>query len=377
MKDKRNVLIVTDFYYPHWTGIAKAILNMTKLLKDEFNFTILTVRFDKSLPAEEMVEGSKVIRADYAFSLSRAKYSFSIIGKCWELAQKNDTVLINSPNTNILPFALITKLFGKRLVTFHQGDLTLPGGFKDRIIEKIFDLSTLGAFTLANGVSTYTKDYAQNSRVLSPFMSKFTPLLPPFILPEKGTMSNKNLQKLENYKKDGYTILGFAGRFVNEKGFDVLFKAIPQMKTKKKYIFAFAGEVQMSYEDTYEKLKSLMKPIQDKILILGLLNDPELFSFYKLIDIIVMPSRSDCFPLVQAEATIAGAPSICADIPGARMLVKTTGYGVLFAKENDTDLAEKLDAVMADKNQYQNHHKNVLQMLDINANTRKIANYLK
>lgn len=375
-KNKRNVLIVTDFYYPHWTGIAKAILNMTKELKDEFNFTILTVRFDKSLAKEEMVEGSKVIRADYLFSLSRAKYSLSIIGKCWELAQKNDTVLINSPNTNILPFAVITKLFGKKLVTFHQGDLTLPGGFKDRIIEKVFDISTWGAFALADGVSTYTKDYAENSRVLRPFMKKFTPLLPPFILPKKESL-NKNLMILEAMKKKGYTVLGFAGRFVNEKGFDVLFKAIPKMETNKKYVFAFAGEVKMSYEDTYEKLKSLMEPIQDKVFILGLLNDTELLSFYKMIDIIVMPSRSDCFPLVQAEATIAGAPSICADIPGARMLVKTTGYGVLFAKENDQDLAEKLDEVIEDPNQFKKNHGNVLQMFDINANTRKIADYLK
>lgn len=374
--NKRNVLIVTDFYYPHWTGIAKAILNMTKELKEEFDFTILTVRFDKSLPEEEMVEGSKVIRADYLFSLSRAKYSLSIIGKCWKLAQQNDTVLINSPNTNILPFALITKLFGKKLVTFHQGDLTLPGGLKDRIIEKIFDISTWGAFALADGVSTYTKDYAQNSRVLSPFMNKFTPLLPPFILPKKEKL-NKNLMLLEGMKKKGYTVLGFAGRFVNEKGFDVLFKAIPKMDTKKKYVFAFAGEVKMSYENTYEKLKSLMEPIQDKIFILGLLNDEELLAFYRMIDIIVMPSRSDCFPLVQAEATIAGAPSICADIPGARMLVKTTGYGVLFAKENDTDLAKKLDEIIENPKQFETNHKKVLQMFDIHANTRKIADYLR
>jgi glycosyltransferase involved in cell wall biosynthesis len=164
---------------------------------------------------------------------------------------------------------------------------------------------------------------------------------------------------------------------VNEKGFDVLFKAIPQMETNKKYVFVFAGEVKMSYEDTYEKLKSLMEPIQDKVFILGLLNDAELLSFYKMIDIIVMPSRSDCFPLVQAEATIAGAPSICADIPGARMLVKTTGYGVLFAKENDRDLAEKLDEVIEDPKQFRKNHSKVLQMFDINANTRKIADYLK
>lgn len=378
MSAKKKVLLVTDYFYPHWTGISKAMLNMVDILKDEFDFTILTVRFDTSLPYTEKVKGASIIREDYAFSLSRAKYSFNLVFKAISEVPKHDIVFINSPNTNILPITLIAKIAGKPVKVFHQGDLTLPGGFKDRIIEALFDFSTHLSFSMANGVSTYTKDYAENSRVLSPYMKKFTPLLMPFLIaPPQKKITNKNLLKLQKLKDANIVVLGFAGRFVSEKGFDILFKAIPKIKSSKQYIFAFAGETNMQYEKTYENLQKLMDPIKDKLLILGLLNEEELTSFYKLIDYIVMPSRSDCFPLVQAEATLAGAPSICASIPGARVLVKETGFGVLFEKENSDDLANVLSDVINSRPTFKDKHEKVERLLDIKTNAKKIANYIR
>lgn len=378
MRDKPKVLLVSDFFYPHWTGISKAVFNMVNELADDFEFTVLTVKYDLALPSSEKIKKTTILREDYLFSLSRAKYSINLVLKAMKEISKHDIILINSPNTNILPISVLAKSFGKKLCIFHQGDLILPEGIGNRLIESIFDLCSHISLTLADKVGSYTKDYAMQSRVLNPYLHKFTAAIMPVVLAKPQTkITNPLLLKLQKEKAAGKVVLGFAGRFVMEKGFDVLFKAIPQIKTKKPYVFAFAGETNIGYEKTFDSVKDLMKPIEKNLLFMGLLNDAELATFYKLIDYIVFPSRSDCFGLVQAEACLSGAPCICADIPGARVLVKTTGYGVLFKKEDDNQLAKALTTIINSRPTFKESFKNVERMLNIKNNAEAIGNYLK
>lgn len=382
---KKKVLVVTDFFYPHWTGISKSIFNLTQALKDNFDFTVLTVRFDKSLKREENVKNVKIIRQSYLFSLSRAKYSASLVFKFMQEVGRHEVVFINSPFTNILPIALLAKLFGKKLLIFHQGDLVLPKGAMNRFIEKIFELSTRIAFVLANKISTYTEDYARNSRVMTGFMPKFTPLVMPVDLmggAKKGisTARTKGALTGMNSRQDpsNHIVFGFAGRFVEEKGFDILIDAIPEVLRKLPSVqFVFAGQTKMEYEKTFENLESKILNLKSNLKLLGLLNNKELAEFYKNIDFIVIPSRSDCFNLVQAEAVLYGKPSIVSDIPGARVMVRETGFGLLFEKGNSDDLANKLVDVARNKAKFLENYEKVVKFLDNEINAKKIKKYFR
>ena len=380
---KKKVLLVSDYFYPHWTGIAKCMLDWTQSLKDQIDFQVLTVAYDKKLKKEEVFKDIPIHRASYLFSLSRAKYSLSLIFKSFSLIKKADTVLINSPCSNILPISFIAKLYGKKLVIFHQGDLILPKGLGNRVIEKIFDVSTKISYALASGVATYTEDYAKHSRVLKPFLNKFTPLLPP-IVPSSWKERKRligsqkdSIASLQNDKRQGKIIFGFAGRFVQEKGFDILFAAIPEIVKKiPNAHFVFAGETNMQYEHTFEKLKNQMTKVKDHLTILGLLKDAELKEFYNKIDFILIPSRSDCFPIVQCEAMLAGTPSIVADIPGARYLVKHSDFGVIFKKENPSDLAAKTVFAVRNKKKLLKNYSKLKELLQLKRNASRIAEYL-
>jgi glycosyltransferase involved in cell wall biosynthesis len=110
---------------------------------------------------------------------------------------------------------------------------------------------------------------------------------------------------------------------------------------------------------------------------LGRLDEAALMDFYELVDFIVVPSRSDCFPMAQSEAMTAGLPSVVSDIPGARYLVQKTGFG-LVAKPGDTaDLGRQLLKAAGSIRELRKNHDKVLSVLDNGKNVRTIRQYLK
>lgn len=376
-----KALLVSDFFYPHWTGISKSVHYLTQALQSEFAFTVLTVLHEANLLRKETIGQVKVIREPYFLKISRAKYSINLVIRFLKLVSKTDVVIVNAPCSNILPVSLISKIFGKRLVIFYQGDLNLPKGKLNWLIEKMFDFFSVTSFALADQIATYTQDYVENSRLLPLFKDKSQPVLPPLPyfkkdnkLRSKQSNINQALNKLEN---DSY-LVGFAGRFVQEKGFDVLLKAAAQLvQTRNDIKFIFAGETQIDYEDYFAENSNLINQIKDDLTLLGLLNDEELAEFYQALDLFVLPSRSECFGLVQAEAMAQAVPVIVADIPGARDVVSKTNYGLIFEQNNVADLVEKISQALDNLAQFKSYYKQVLNYYDYEQAKIKTAQFIK
>lgn len=346
----KRLLIVSDFFYPHWTGISKSLLYLVTALGSRQPVSILTVRYSGRLPKKEFVGNAAVTRTPVSFSFSRTHFSFPFLQALPSSVSRADTVLINSPCTYVFPAALYAKLFRKRLIVFHQGDLILPSGILNRVIEKVFDVSTAVACRLADSVSTYNRDYAAQSRTLKPFLKKFTPLIIPVPVPSAGKRKNRIDTELAGMRRKKQIVFGFAGRFVEEKGFDILFRAIPRiMETLPQARFVFAGETRMGYEHFFDQKKRLWARVQPYVTRLGLLSGEELASFYRGIDFMIIPSRSDCFNLVQAETMLSGRPVISSNIPGLRVPVRETGFGMLFKKNDPDDLAAAVTVAVKKK----------------------------
>ncbi|MEO8581256.1 MAG: glycosyltransferase family 4 protein [Patescibacteria group bacterium] len=355
--EKPKVLVISDYFYPHWTGLSKSIFHLCTALTKKYEIEVLTVKHQSKLKKREQVNDFWIQRSRPLLEFSRVFYSPGIIARTWKKARQVDTVFINSPCTNILPCTLIAKLLGKKVVIFHQGDLNLPAGFMNRILELVFNLMTLTAFGLADRLSTYTKDYAQHSRVMRYYLYKTVPT----ILPIPTKIDAKILAK----PKTNHLTFGFAGRFVEEKGFDILFQAIPEIVEQLPGArFVFAGQTKMQYEKFYEKHLNEIKKVKRHIDFLGLLNEEELSKFYRSLDFFLLPSRSECLGLVQAEAMLQGTPVICSDIPGSRQLVKKTKFGSLFESENASDLADTIIQAVAQREMIMKNKLQASKLLD-------------
>jgi glycosyltransferase involved in cell wall biosynthesis len=161
-------------------------------------------------------------------------------------------------------------------------------------------------------------------------------------------------------------LVGFAGRFVEEKGFDVLLKAIHKIAMKRKDIhFVYAGSENIAYENFYDRNKHLWEQVNAHVTKLGLLNgEAALNAFYKNLDLFVLPSRSDTFALVQAEAMGHGVPCIVTDIPGARWLVKTSGFGIIAEPENEDSPAEAILHALTRKKELNQKRPEATKLLD-------------
>ncbi len=361
-----KILIVTDYFYPHWTGISKSLYYLVKTKIENIKFDVLTTKYKKELKSKERIFQTTIYREPYIFSMSRVKYSIAVIFRFISLAHNYDGVLINSPCSNILPISLLTKILNIKLFIFHQGDLILPKGLKNRILEIIFDISSQISFYISNKISTYSRDYAIHSRIMKSFLNKFTPLLMPVIIDKKSIDKNNTIyQKLLNLKKQKKILFGFAGRFVEEKGFDILLNAIPEtIKKNPNIYFVFAGDTNIAYENFYNKNRNKISLVKSHLTMLGLLKEVNLQNFYHLIDFIVIPSRSDCFNLVQAEAMLQDKPSIVTNIPGARFLVKNSDFGLIANVNDSVDLSSKIIEAVKKKSQLLNNFKQLKLILN-------------
>lgn len=353
-----KLLLTSEYFHPHWTGIAKAFLVLAKQLKkDGHEITILTTQFDSSLPRSDDFGGLSIIRSTPQFKISRTQYSFSALVDFFKLAYSCDQVIINSPHSNILFFTAIAKMLGKKVTIFHQGDLKLPRTtaplLQHMVIERVFDALTIPAFLLADKISTYTKDYAQYSRTMKFFLFKFFAYIPAATLPTSQSATRSK-----------QTLIGFAGRFVEEKGFDILYKAMNEVVREFPHAkFIFAGNTKMDYEPFYESQKKLFESQKKHVTYMGLLKEKKLADFYKSLDVFVVSSRSDCFPLTQMEAATSGVPIVCTNIPGARMLVKETGFGTIVTPNDPSALANGIIEVLKNREAYMKNQKKVIPFL--------------
>ncbi len=365
----KKVLLVSDFFYPHWTGISKSVDYLTQALKDNFQFTVLTIRYDQKLKHRQSRDGVKINRFDPHFKLSRTYISLLLLFKSFCHVKEADSVLINSPCSYVLFISLFAKLWRKKLFILHQGDLILPKGIINRFVQLLFDLMTDLSFSLADGIFSYTTDYIDHSRLLPAHKHKAKGLLIPlpyFIqreLEKRNSKTDVSLMLKALRRKHDY-LIGFAGRFVEEKGFDILFEVVKRSQLKKAGVhLVFAGETQVTYEKTFQHYADVFNDFSDSITMMGLLDDNQLACFYSNLDIFILPSRSECFGLVQAEAMRYGCPVLVSDIPGARDVVKKTGYGETFVSENSSDLEKTLMCMIEhlgqDKNYYQNRYDKV------------------
>lgn len=356
-----KLLLVSEYFYPHWTGIAKAFLVLAKhLQKEGHEITLLTTRFDDSLALRERFENLSVIRSTYQLRISRTHYSFLALLDFFKQVRLHDQVVINSPHSNILFFTLIAKVMGKRVTIFHQGDLKLPRKtgslLKHVLIERIFDALTIPSFLLADKIATYTKDYAQHSRTMRYFLYKFFAYIPKTSLPASRHLKSSSRRPIR---------IGFAGRFVEEKGFDILYKAMDRVvKEIPSAKFVFAGNTKMDYEPFYESQKKLFESQKKHVINLGLLDEKKLADFYSSLDVFVISSRSDCFPLTQMEAACLGVPIVSTDIPGARMLVKESGFGTIVASNDSNALADGIIDVIKNREKYLKNQNRVLPFLN-------------
>lgn len=349
-----KILICLLYYLPHRTGMQLYIQRIAEeLVKRGHEVTILAARHNPALPRDEHINGVRVVRLSAPpIPISRGMimpaYPWAALG----LILQHDVVSIHTPMLETALLSVLALIAGRKIVATHHGDLILPDGFTNRIItQTMFAFFKFMARRAARLIA-YSRDYAENSYYLKPFIDKVTPIYPPIHMPQPNPQRAEELR--EQWSHNGGPVIGFAGRFVEEKRPDLLIKALDVVN--KKYPNArivFAGEYQIKYENTWEKYQPIVQQYKDQLIFLGLTSDMQFMAdFFAACDVLALTSDSECFALVQVESMLSGTPVVMTDTPGGRVPVQVTGMGKLAKVGDSQSIGEAIVEVLDNPDTY-------------------------
>jgi len=149
----------------------------------------------------------------------------------------------------------------------------------------------------------------------------------------------KNIKRFE-IKKDQF-VIGFMGRLNKIKGCDVLIKSLPLINSKYKLIISGDGPEMKNLKVLSKNLK-----VDKNVLFIGYYNKPE--EIYGILDVLIVPSRSESFGLSAVEGQSMGIPIIGSNLEGLRDSLGESGY-IRFEKDNHIQLAEKINYLIKNK----------------------------
>lgn len=350
-----RILFFSPYFYPYTSGITTYPLIILKYLSRKNKITVLTFRYDNKLNNQVTHNQLTINRMPYWFRISKGFISPQSISYFIKETLKTDLVILNQPNFEGLFLALIAKLLGKKIISIFHCQVFLEGNFFTKIINIILNTSMKIQLFLSDKIIVYTKDYIDSLPYFKKFLNKTLEILPPI----KKTLPNKKfLDRLLKLKGNKIWI-GFAGRISSEKGLEYLLQSINRLKYKKNIKLVFAGPYgkDVAGENSYyEKIIKLLKKYKIKNIFLGNLTGEQLGSFYKSIDLLVLPSinQTEAFGMVQAEAMISGTPIIASNLPGVRIPVRLTKMGIVVEPKNINELSQAIKDTLNNKSKYSN-----------------------
>ncbi len=245
------------------------------------------------------------------------------------LFKKYDAIHAESPYLSFIPW-----MVGKKFVsTMHVPDL-----------ENIFAYKNA---TRVIAISKETKDYCVSKfhykeeeidLVYHGVNDRFST---PISLDEKSTLKLKlNIEPHE-------IVIGLVASIEKRKGHDILLSAIESLEVeiRKRIKLVLIGSYKSGSNNWIESLIN-NSPVKEQIRWLQY-QDPK--PFYDIMDIFVLPSRLECFPLVSLEAMLSGCLVIRSNTEGAHEQIIDGHNGFLFENESTFELSSILEKILNNK----------------------------
>jgi glycosyltransferase involved in cell wall biosynthesis len=352
-----KVLLVLTYYHPHVSGLTIYVKRLAAALAQHgHHVTVLTSRYDPSLPAKEVIDGVRVVRVPVLFRVSKGVIMPTFPLQAWRLIRQHDVVSVHLPQFEASLLAILARLARRPVALTYHCDLQLPRGWFNRIVDRVVFVSNYVAGRLAQAAVAYTEDFARHSHFLSRFLDKVHVISPPVIMPapDEGQVAAFDRQ----HDLDGRPVVGMAARLATEKGVEVLIEAMPRLLEEfPRLKVLFAGQYQdvMGEEAYRDRLMPHIESLGEAHWeFLGILGQDQMPAFYAACDVLVVPSlnSTESFGLVQVEAMLCGTPSIASNLPGVRQPPRMTGMGEVTPIGDAGALAEAILRIVRNPGDY-------------------------
>jgi len=359
--------MVLYYYQPYVSGLSIHTKNIAEgLVAKGCDVTILTSRYEDTLPKKEVINGVTVLRRPVLFKFGKGVILPTLIFDIIRLARKHDYVNPILPMAEVGPALLFVKK--RKILVTYICDLFLGSDILSRFITFLSFASMRLALMRASRIFVNSYDYMEHSR-MKRYLAKAITAYPPV----NATAFSPSHDK-KDFLKDTLSIdtktkkIGFVGRIVYEKGIGYLLDSIQYIEKEiDDFKIIIVGDYKkIAGGSVKDELDEYMEKYPDKIIFTGYLNDEDLTRFYSEIDVLVLPSIDalESFGMVQVEAMLCGAPVVTSNLPGVREIIQKTGYGQISRVRDSKDIAAKTIEVLRHPSKYKPVRKTVLSHFD-------------
>ena len=147
-------------------------------------------------------------------------------------------------------------------------------------------------------------------------------------------------------------VIGLVGTITYRKGHDILLKAIDSLEKslREKILLLFLGSGDREGMEYFNESLSMNNIKSNEYIQINFQKNPK--AYYNIIDVFVLPSRREAFPLAVIEAMLSGCLVVRSDTEGANEQIKNGKTGFLFKSEESKQLAEILSKVVMNFSDY-------------------------
>lgn len=184
---------------------------------------------------------------------------------------------------------------------------------------------------------------------------------------KKATNKELNeLKKIYNINKNEKILL-FVGRIVPGKGVPELIEAMKILNNKDCKLLLLGSSLNsLNVKNRFEEdvINKISNDIKDKIIFTGFINYKEIYKYYSLADIAVLPSvMEDSAPLTIIESLNCGLPIITTDSGGIPEYAKN-GTAIIIKRNKDLveNLAKSIDDLLTNSNKMENMSKKAYEV---------------
>ena len=339
-----RVVQVTPFFYPHAGGVESHVRGIVReLTREGHDVTVVTSRYDRSLPAEEEIEGYRILRSrtlgvvlDTPFDVGTRRVVRSLEPDVFHLHYP-------PPLTSYFATRDLAHRTTPVCLTYHC-DLYLPG-IAGRLLAGIYQTVFLpSTLDRTDRIIVHTKSYGGTSASLR---GRELTVIPSAVDLDRFRPGIDASGLRADLGLEGKRVAVFTGRLVPHKGVDVILEALVQLPKDVVLVVIGAGP----------RLPSLVRharrlDLEGRVRFCPAVSDEDLPRFLSLADVFVFPSqnRLEGFGLAIAEAMAVGSPVVIADMPGVREVIEPGREGLLAEPLIASDLAEKVRTILDDRN---------------------------
>ncbi|HHH82779.1 MAG TPA: glycosyltransferase family 1 protein [Chloroflexi bacterium] len=345
------------YYRPHYSGLTVYTERLARgLARRGHQVTVLTSRYDRSLPGLERLDGVQVYRLPVALRVSKGPIMPTLPFWAGRMIPRHDIVHLHVPQLDAAHVALMAKAMGKPVVLTYHCDLRLPSSILNRVANLLSSWANRVSVAAADVVVANAMDYAEASATLRRHLNKVVVIPPPIELP---AVSGERVQGLR--ERLGLTgkgpLIGMAARLATEKGAEFLAQALPRILERyPEACVLYVGQYEdvLGEQDYGRRIAPLIQALGDHWRFLGILDPDDLAAFFAACDVTVLPSlnSTESFGMVQVESMLCGTPVVASDLPGVRYPTQATGMGLTVPPADAEELAEGILKVLSEPDRF-------------------------